>query len=43
MTVDPPPEPAISVPKSPSVEFTPHVENSTSHDLAVSVKSLSTF
>ena len=29
VTVDPPPEPAISVPNSPSVEFTPPVENST--------------
>ena len=29
VTVDPPPEPAISVPNSQSVEFTPPVENST--------------
>ena len=29
VTVDPPPEPAISVQNSPSVAFTPPVENST--------------
>ena len=29
VTVDPPPEPVISVPNSQSVEFTPPVENST--------------
>ena len=31
VTVDPPPEPAISVPNSQSVEFTPPVENRTTY------------